>query len=420
MLSTYLQPNNFRIALIMSKVIIRIYMSMNFLTILIIIILLAGFCENLLHQKRIQKIPIRIHVNGTRGKSTTTRLIAAILREAGYKVLAKTTGTLPRTILENGEEITIQRKGAANIIEQKYFIKKAVKRNCNAIVLECMAVHPETQWVSEHRLIKSTIGVITNVREDHQDVYGPYLENAADALKMTVPENSYLVSAEQKYISTFQEQAKKLNSQYIQVNPDKINLKDISKSENFFFKDNVALALQVGKILNIDRKICLQGIIMANPDPGALSIYKIKKNGKEIWFINAFAANDKESILLIWEKIKEILPSKINNSTKIAIVNHRDDRVSRTLQFDRILSQELTFNHVFLIGPNSQLSKRKLVHFGYPPAQITIVNKKENVEQIIDNIIGQIKLNAAVYGIGNTKGFGLKIIDYLKENGEKI
>jgi hypothetical protein len=36
-------------------------------------------------------IPVRIHVNGIRGKSSVTRLIAAALREAGIRTVAKTT-----------------------------------------------------------------------------------------------------------------------------------------------------------------------------------------------------------------------------------------------------------------------------------------------------------------------------------------
>jgi len=42
------------------------------------------------HRRNLRAISLRIHVAGTRGKSTTTRLIAAGLRAAGHKVVAKT------------------------------------------------------------------------------------------------------------------------------------------------------------------------------------------------------------------------------------------------------------------------------------------------------------------------------------------
>ena len=48
------------------------------------------------HRRHLKAIPVRIHVNGTRGKSSVTRLIAAGLRQAGMIACAKTTGTLPR------------------------------------------------------------------------------------------------------------------------------------------------------------------------------------------------------------------------------------------------------------------------------------------------------------------------------------
>ncbi len=384
------------------------------------LILIMGILENYLHKKRIRSIPIRIHVNGIRGKSTTVRLIASILREAGYHVLAKTTGTTPRIILENGKEESIRRRGPANIIEQKYFIKKAAYRKCNAIVVECMAVHPETQWVSEHRLIYSTIGVITNVREDHQDVYGPDFQDIANSLKLTIPKDGVLVTAEKKFFPLFQQQAKLLNTRCILVDPEQIDLSEKETSENTFFQDNIAIALQVGKLLNIEENICWQGIVKAKPDPGALTLYKIKIDNKLVWFVNAFAANDRESILLIWNKIKRILPENLSNSPTLAILNNRGDRVTRTIQFARILSEEIPVNHIFLVGQNSLLSYDQLRKNGFPSEHITLLPDKLSINQIMEQISHFIERKGVVYGLGNTRGFGLKIMDYLKEKGEKI
>ena len=53
------------------------------MTVLIVAtMLLVGFWihEYWRHQRNVKAIPIRIHVNGTRGKSSVTRLIAAGLR----------------------------------------------------------------------------------------------------------------------------------------------------------------------------------------------------------------------------------------------------------------------------------------------------------------------------------------------------
>ena len=76
-------------------------------------LLAVGLAESIAHRRNLNRIPIRIHVNGTRGKSSVTRLIAAGLRGAGIRTFAKTTGTLPRMILPDGSEIPVDRESAS-------------------------------------------------------------------------------------------------------------------------------------------------------------------------------------------------------------------------------------------------------------------------------------------------------------------
>ena len=75
------------------------------LGILLLILIGLGLVESHFHRLSLAQLPIRIHVNGSRGKSSVTRLIAAGLRAGGLKTLAKTTGTAPRLIDENGKVV---------------------------------------------------------------------------------------------------------------------------------------------------------------------------------------------------------------------------------------------------------------------------------------------------------------------------
>src|SRR6058998_2837088 len=119
----------------------------------VLVVGLAGYgvWETRRHRRNLRRIPVRVHVNGTRGKSSVTRLIAGGLRAGGPRTFAKTTGTAARMILPDGSEVSVYRIGPPNIIEQTRIVRRAVETGAEALVVECMAVTPELQPLSELR-----------------------------------------------------------------------------------------------------------------------------------------------------------------------------------------------------------------------------------------------------------------------------
>src|SRR5258705_7177040 len=124
------------------------------------------------HRLNLRAVPVRIHVAGTRGKSTTTRLIAAGLRAGGLRVVAKTTGTEPRLIRPDGSEAAWPRRGPPSVREQTRFFAKAVRLRADAAVVECMAIRPEMVAASGNHPIRATTAVITNARADQPSEIG--------------------------------------------------------------------------------------------------------------------------------------------------------------------------------------------------------------------------------------------------------
>ena len=89
-----------------------------------------------------KKIKHIVHVNGTRGKSTVTRLIDAGLIAGGFQTVCKSTGTLPFLFHTDGTEEEIHRRGPANIREQLELLHLAAKEKADVLVIECMALDP--------------------------------------------------------------------------------------------------------------------------------------------------------------------------------------------------------------------------------------------------------------------------------------
>ena len=201
-----------------------------------------------------------VYVNGIRGKSTVTRMIDGGLRAGGWKVFCKTTGTVPMVIGVDGTARPLVRRGRANISEQVRVLHRAVREGAQILVIECMAVDPALQAVSQHRMVRADIGVITNVRLDHTAEMGPTLEEICDSLSNTIPWNGTLFTADGAFLDQLRTNGRRKNCRVELAQPD-------SGLPDFDFPENVALALAVCREIGVDRNRALEGILRYQPDP---------------------------------------------------------------------------------------------------------------------------------------------------------
>jgi len=374
------------------------------LLVLIFILIIFGLCENYFHIKSLNNIPIRVHVNGARGKSSVTRLIAAGLREGKLKTFAKTTGTSPRIINDRGEDIEIHRLRSASIGEQIKLIRYFSKKKPDALIIECMAVNPQYQWVSEHKIIKSTLGVITNVRPDHLDEMGSSNNEIALSLSNTIPFNSQVITAENSTIEPLQKIAKNRTSKLKFSNSYDVDEKYIKDFPFIEHPENIALALKVCKTLGINKDVALQGMKKTNPDPGALFVWNIKYNSNRCKFISGFAANDPSSTMMVWNLIK----NRFNGKSCI-FLNTRNDRRYRTIQLISLVMKDIKPDFFIIRGDNI---KGIVDKYNFSKNSIKIFDMSAIADHVIEEILQLDQYY--ILGIGNIVGWGEDFVKKLK------
>lgn len=359
--------------------------------------------ESYFHRRNLRKIPIRILVNGTRGKSSVTRLIAGALRESGYRTIAKATGSEARIILEDGSETPVNRRLGPRITEQEALAKLAAARRADALVVECMAVRAESQSVMRNQLVRPTLTVITNVRVDHIEEMGRTEEDTAAALSFSIPLEGTLVTTDPRFAST----AKKV----VLVGTEGITPEILTRFSYPVFPENVALALRVAGELGIDRETALRGMAGAAPDIGVMSLFKLETPSFRVVFINGFAANDVLSTSMVWEKASEKVPAGM---PLVLLFNSREDREYRIAEF--------------LSLPRKIGKIRLLAVTGGHAAKVARAFSKTGLESVTyapgtgcEEMLAHLALRAGgpfvLFGIGNIQGMGKNLLAYFAEKG---
>ncbi|MCB9476347.1 MAG: poly-gamma-glutamate synthase PgsB [Deltaproteobacteria bacterium] len=380
---------------------------------LIAVLVVLGVIEAWRIRYHLRRIPIRVHVNGTRGKSSVTRLIAAGLREGGFRTCAKTTGTLPRMIMPDGWEVPVYRPAKANIIEQRRIISVAAANEAKVLVIECMALQPELQWLTEDRFVKATHGVITNARADHLDVMGPGEEDVAWALCGMVPRRGKLYTAEEDWLDVFGKVCDDRKTELIPVTPEEktqITAADTSGFTYWEHPENIALALKVCQELGVERQTALEGMWKAQPDPGAMTEHEIAFFGRELMFVNGFAANDPESTERIWDMARERYASR---SRKILVFNCRSDRPDRSKQLGESYAMWAPADRVVLMGTGTYIFAKYAVKGGVNSEHFVFAEDYP-VNEIFELIVGLIGKSGLVMGVGNIGGPGLELVNYFR------
>ena len=376
---------------------------------------IAGLIEFQLHNRSLSSIPLRIHVNGTRGKSSVTRLVAAGLREGGLKTFAKTTGTAPRVIDPEGKDRIIHRLRLPSIGEQVRLLRYFASEKPDAVVIECMAVQPQYQWIAEHQMIKSHIGVITNVRPDHLEEMGPTEEDVAYSLCNTIPNEALLITAEDQKPDILKAVAKQNNSQVVCSDPTSVSQKEIDLFTYIEHRSNVAIAIDVCEKAGIDRQTALNGMHKVKPDVGALVVWDLMIKESTYKFVNGMAANDPVSTLGIWNSIND----RYGLGKKTCIFfNSREDRPRRTAQMIELTLSKIKPDFFIIRGDKVLKIINDLVYL----SPLTIIktfdlNKKlTKATELLESLPNE----TLIYAIGNQVGAGQEILEKiskLKING---
>jgi poly-gamma-glutamate synthase PgsB/CapB len=310
------------------------------------------------------RIPLVIGGWGTRGKSGTERLKAALFQGLGHETLVKTTGceamfihALPGV---PAREIFIYRPyDKATVWEQRDLLELARRLRVRVFLWECMALQPDLVSLLQSQWMRDDYSTITNAYPNHEDVQGPSGEDVARVIAEFVPTRGVLLTTEEQMLPHLRAQAHARDTRLRAVRARDAELIAGDLLARFPYQEhprNVALVAALAQALGVPPAVAIAE--MADhvvPDLGVLKTYaKIPWRGRTLSFTNGMSANERTGALGNWQRcgFDRHDPEREPAVRVVTVVNNRADRVARSEVFARFLAEDVSAHAHFVIGTN--------------------------------------------------------------------
>jgi poly-gamma-glutamate synthase PgsB/CapB len=389
-------------------------------------LLLAGL-ERLRLDRARAAVPLRIAVTGTRGKTTVARLLAAVLREDGRTVLAKTTGSEPCLLLPDGSVERIRRRGPASILEQKALLHRAVRLGADAVVAEVMSIHAENHAVEGRRILVPHLVLATNFLVDHTEAQGHTEESVGAVLVRAVPAGATVLVPEGLCPSSFRRAVTGAGVTLVEV-PVGAGARSIARVSMAAptFPDNLDLVVAAARRLGVGDDVIRRGIANARHDVGALGVWSVQAEragggptdrGPRAHLVNAFAANDPGATLRVYEEVMARLAGP--RPRCVGLLSLRADRGDRTLQwadalgagflnrFDALL---VTGLHAAALARKVRRMDRRAMRANAPPVRVL---PRAPAAELTRAALAELgPSGGVVFGFGNIGGPGLELVEH--------
>jgi len=239
------------------------------------------------------------------------------------------------------------------------------------------------------------------------------VKDVAVALSNTVPAHGTFFTAEQEFFPVFARAAERQGTRAFQSHAESVTDEEMKGFTYIEHKENVALALSVCADLNVDRRTALKGMYRSQPDPGAMRVFTIRDQGKTIELVNTLAANDPDSVNLLWQMTKD------RKSERIVLVNCRADRADRSQQLAEVCARYFDADYYVACGNLTGVFVRHAMAHGIPKAKVVNAGDKP-VETVYDSVLSLVRQDAMVFATGNIVGYGAELIGYFAGKGAEI